>query len=323
MKLRYQGGPPEVEASLLFCEAMEALFAEDDRTVYLDADLMASMKTRQLWTDYPDRVFNCGIQEANMVGVACGLFLAGYRPYIHSFAPFLTRRVFDQVFLSIGYAQKSVHLIGSDAGIMATDNGGTHMCFEDIALMRTIPGACIVDVTDGTMLAAMLRVTKDWPGVTYLRTPRRNMPDLYLRDTVFEIGKGFLLRKGSDVTIVASGIMTATALEAADLLAQEGISAEVMDPVTVKPFDEELLVHSARKTRAVVTAENHSVCGGLGGCVAEILSACCPVPVLRLGVQDRFGQVGDEAYLRREYGLMPESLAEKARIAIRMKQQNT
>ena len=139
MKLRYSGGVPEIEASALFCKAMEELFAEDDAVVYFDADLMASMKTQSLWKDYPDRVFNCGIQEANMVGVAAGMYLAGFKPYIHSFAPFASRRVFDQVFLSIGYAHKKVHIIGSDVGIMATDNGGTHMCFEDIAMMRTVP----------------------------------------------------------------------------------------------------------------------------------------------------------------------------------------
>lgn len=319
MKLRYTGAAPEIEASNLFCTCMEELFAEDEKVVYLDADLMGSMKTQGLWKSYPDRVFNCGIQEANMVGVACGLFLAGYKPYIHSFSPFISRRVFDQVFLSIGYARKSVHLIGSDAGLMATDNGGTHMCFEDIAMMRTIPGACVVDVSDGTMLAKMLKATKDWQGVTYFRTPRRNMPDIYEPDTEFEIGRGKVLVDGEDASIVASGIMVATALQAKEILAKEGISVRVVDPVTVKPLDEELIVDCAKETGAIVTAENHNIIGGLGAAVAELLSMRCPVPVFRVGIQDRFGQVGPEAFLREEYSLRAEDIAQQVRAAINMK----
>lgn len=319
MKLRYTGAAPEIEASNLFCASMEELFAEDEKVVYLDADLMGSMKTQGLWKNYPNRVFNCGIQEANMVGVACGLFLAGYKPYIHSFSPFISRRVFDQVFLSVGYAGKSVHLIGSDAGLMATDNGGTHMCFEDIAMMRTIPGACVVDVSDGTLLTKMLRATKDWQGVTYFRTPRRNMPDIYETDTEFEIGRGKVLTDGEDATIVASGIMVATALQAKEVLTKEGVSVRVVDPVTVKPLDEELIVRCARETGAIVTAENHNIIGGLGAAVAELLSMRCPVPVFRVGIQDRFGQVGPENFLREEYSLRPEDVAQQVRAAIQMK----
>lgn len=319
MRLRYHGGAPEIEASQMFCQTMEEMFAEDNSVVYLDADLMASMKIQGLWKKYPDRVFNCGIQESNMVGVAAGLYLAGFKPYIHSFSPFASRRVFDQVFLSVGYAKKSVHIIGSDAGIMATDNGGTHMCLEDMALMRTIPGACVVDATDGTMLCALVKLTKDWKGVTYIRTPRRNMPDIYEKDTQFEIGKGLLLKDGQDVTLVASGIMVATALQAAQLLEEQGISVRVVDPVTVKPLDKELMIRCARETGAIVTAENHNVMGGMGSAVAEVIGENCPVPVLRVGVQDQFGQVGSEAYLREQYGLRPEDLVEKAKKAVAMK----
>ena len=160
MKLRYTGKAPEAEISQVFAPTMEELLRSDEKVVYLDADLMASLKTQKLWEKYPERILNCGIQEANMVGVAAGLYLAGYKPYIHSFAPFITRRVFDQVFISIGYGHKSVHLIGSDVGIMATDNGGTHMCFEDIALIRTIPDSCIIDVTDATMFVDLLESRK-------------------------------------------------------------------------------------------------------------------------------------------------------------------
>lgn len=319
MKLRYSGGVPEIEASALFCKAMEELFAEDDAVVYFDADLMASMKTQSLWKDYPDRVFNCGIQEANMVGVAAGMYLAGFKPYIHSFAPFASQRVFDQVFLSIGYAHKKVHIIGSDVGIMATDNGGTHMCFEDIAMMRTVPGACVIDVTDGTMLYHALKITKDWEGLTYIRTPRRNMPDIYPKETLFEIGKGKLLADGKDVTLIASGIMVASALQARELLLQKGFSARVVDPVTIKPLDAELVLQCARYTGAVVTAENHNVIGGLGASVAELLGETCPVPVLKVGVPDSFGQVGTEMFLREQYGLLPQNIVKKAEKAIELK----
>lgn len=320
MKLRYCGGTPEAEITQLFSPAMEKLFLSDDKVVYLDADLMGSLKTQELWEKYPSRVFNCGIQEANMVGVAAGLYLAGYKPYIHSFAPFITRRVFDQVFLSVGYGHKRVHLIGSDAGIMATDNGGTHMCFEDIAMMRTIPNACIVDVTDGTMLTNMLETTKDWDGVTYFRTARRNVPDVYERNTHFSIGKGFVLTDGDDLTVIASGVMVATALDAAQQLAEQGIHVRVVDPVTIKPLDEELVIQCAQETGAIVTAENHSIHGGLGGAVAELLAERHPVPVLRIGVRDQFGQVGPEAFLREQYHLRAEDIVEQVHAALKIKQ---
>ena len=319
MELRYTGSAPEREIFQAFHETMEELFREDEKVVYLDADLMGSLKTQDLWRKYPQKVFNTGIQEANMVGVACGLYLAGYKPYIHSFAPFVSRRTFDQVFLSVGYAKKSVRIVGSDAGIMATDNGGTHMCFEDMAMMRAVPGACVVDVSDPEMFSFLLKATKDRPGLTYFRTARRNVPDIYPRGTRFEIGKGKILKEGNDVSIIASGVMAATALEAARLLEGEGIHARVADPVTVKPLDTELVRACAEETRAIVTAENHNVIGGLGSAVADYLSEACPTRVLRVGVQDSFGQVGPEAYLRDAYHLNACAIAEKARQALNRK----
>lgn len=319
MRLRYHGGAPEAEISQLFSPEMERLFELDDKVVYLDADLMGSLKTQELWKKYPNRVFNCGIQEANMVGVAAGLYLGGYKPYIHSFAPFITRRVFDQVFLSIGYGHKSVHLIGSDVGIMATDNGGTHMCFEDIAMMRTIPNSCIVDATDGTMFVDMLEKTKDWEGVTYFRTARRNMPDVYENGTHFVIGKGCILTDGNDATVIASGIMVATALEAAKELTKVGIHIRVVDPITIKPLDEKLIIKCAKETGVIITAENHSIHGGLGGAVAELLAEKCPTYVLRIGVHDQFGQVGQENFLREQYHLRAEDIVERVSNALKIK----
>lgn len=319
MSVIYQGMPPKKEIFQIFAETMEELFAEDPSVVYLDADLMGSLKTQQLWETYPEHVFNCGIQEADMVGVAAGLYLTGYKPYIHSFSPFVTRRVYDQLFLSVGYAHKSVRVIGSDVGIMATYNGGTHMCFEDIALIRTIPESCVIDVSDGKMFQVLLRQTKDRQGVIYFRTPRRDLPDIYSDDTNFEVGKAQVLREGKDVTIIASGIMVATALQAAEILDQMSIQATVLDPVTIKPLDLETVLQYAKITGAVVTAENHNVMGGLGGAVAELLGENCPVPIKRVGVYDQFGQVGNEAYLREAYGLTEKNIVKAVQTVISRK----
>ena len=307
-RIIYTGEPPKKEVFEVFSEAMEELILEDSSVVYIDADLMASMRTKELWKKYPERVFNTGIQEANMAGVAGGMFLAGMKPYIHSFAPFASRRAFDQIYLSIGYAGKSARIIGSEPGICAADNGGTHMTFEDMALMRSIPGACVVDVSDAAMLKAFLKQTVNRRGVTYIRTPRRGLPDIYETGTNFEEGKGKVLREGGDVTIVASGIMVGTALRAAGMLYAHGIDAMVVDPVTVKPLDAELIEQCARNTKYVVTVENHSVTGGLGSAVAECLSETYPVRMRRIGVQERFGEVGNESYLRECFNLRTEDI---------------
>lgn len=319
MKLRYTGQPPEAEINMLMSGWLQELFNLDEKIVYLDADLMGGLKTQALWHQNPERVFNCGIQESNMVGVAAGLYLAGFKPYIHSFSPFVVRRTYDQLYISVAYGHKNVHVIGSDAGIMATDNGGTHMCFEDIALVRAIPGACIIDVSDAAMFHALLLDTKDRDGVVYFRTPRRNLPDIYEKDTSFHAGVGKLLTEGNDVTLIASGIMVATALEAQKVLAEENISVRVVDPITIKPLDQDLIIRCAKETGAIVTAENHNINGGLGGCIAELLSEKYPVPVLRVGVKDRFGQTGSVDYLRNAYGLTVEAIIEKVNNAMAMK----
>lgn len=319
MVLKYNGNPPEREINDQFSSWLKELLTLDEKIIYLDADLMGCLRVKELWTQEPRRIFNCGIQEANMVGTAAGLFLAGYKPYIHSFAPFITRRAYDQIFVSVAYAQKSVHLIGTDAGILASANGGTHMCFEDVALIRVIPGSCIVDVTDAAMFHGMLLSTRDWQGVTYFRTPRRGAPDVYDEETDFQIGKGMLLTDGKDVTMIASGIMVATALEAQKKLRGEGISAQVIDPITIKPLDEDLILRSVVKTRAVVTAENHNIIGGLGSAVADLLSEKLPTPVIRVGVQDRFGQTGTVDYLREQYGLTVENLVAQVHQVLRRK----
>ncbi|MCI8512523.1 MAG: transketolase family protein [Lachnospiraceae bacterium] len=318
-KIRYTGKKPEREVFEIFNSTMRELIEDDPHVIYLDADLMGSLKTQELWRAFPKNVFNTGIQEANMIGVACGMYLNGMKPYVHSFAPFTSRRVFDQVFLSIAYAEKSVRVIGSDAGIMATHNGGTHMCFEDVAMMRTVPEACVVDVSDPVMCAEFLKETKERPGLTFLRMPRRDLPDIYCPGTRFEEGKGMVLREGGDVTLIGCGIMVATCLQAAEALRQEGIEARVIDIVTIKPLDRELVLESAVKTGAVVTAENANVIGGLGSAVTEYLAMERPTRVLRVGIEDTFGRVGVESFLREAYGLTAEHIASEAKRAIALK----
>lgn len=317
--LVYDGKTIKKELSQVFCETMEELIQSDKRVLYLDADLMSSMKTTGLWEKYPQNVFNTGIQEANMVGTACGLYLAGFLPYIHTFTPFASRRVFDQVYVSAAYAHKSIRIIGSDAGIAATHNGGTHMCFEDIALMRTVPGAVVTDITDAAMLASMLRQSKQWEGVSYIRTARRDAPDVYGPGETFEIGKGKILKDGTDATIIACGLQVAQALEAGRLLEQVGVHARVVDIVTVKPMDTELLVNCARETGLIVTTENHSIIGGLGEAVSAVISEKEPVPVLRNGVKDRFGQVGNLPYLREAYGLRAQDIVQTVKDGLQRK----
>lgn len=319
LKLRYTGNPAEADINQLFSSWMEELLDEDEKVVYLDADLMRGLNTAGLWKKRPDRIYNCGIQEGNMVGVAAGLYLAGYKPYVHSFSPFVTRRAFDQIAVSVAYGHKSVHLIGTDAGILASDNGGTHMCFEDVTLMRSVPEACVIDVTDAAMFYSLLKSTKDRPGVTYFRTGRRNMPDVYEMGTKFEVGQGKILSKGDDVTVVASGIMVATALEAAEQLRKEGIHVRVVDPVTIKPIDEALILKCAQETGAIVTAENCNIIGGLGSAVAEIVCQTQPVPVLRVGVNDQFGQTGAVGFLREAYGLTSEQIVTRINEVLKMK----
>lgn len=320
MELRYvHGSTPEKEILQVYAETMEQLFQQDPKVVYLDADLMGSLKTSELWKKYPDHVLNTGIQEADMVGVAAGLYLAGFKPYIHSFTPFASRRVFDQLFISIAYAQKSVRVIGSDAGIAATYNGGTHMCFEDIGLMRTIPYACICDVTDAAMFKQMLYLTKDRQGVNYIRTARRGVPDIYYSDESFEIGKGKVLHEGKDATIIAAGLQVAPALDAASMLEDEGISVRVVDIVTIKPIDRDLILDSARKTGLIVTSENGNIRGGLGSAVAEVTAEFCPTHILFNGVKDRFGQVGGMDFLREQYQLRAQDIAACVRQGIQQK----
>jgi len=284
---------------------VDELMAEDKDVLYLDADLMSCSGTEKLLSKY-DRAVDCGIAEANMVGIACGASAVGMKPIVHSFGPFASRRCFDQVFLSGGYAGNSVTVIGTDPGITAAFNGGTHMPFEDMALYRAIPHAIVVDCTDVSMLSSFLKTAKDTKGVKYIRVPRKESYPVYPSDTEFTFGKGFVLREGKDAVIAACGIMVKEALDAAAKLEAEGIDAAVIDPYTVKPLDEELIRTWAEKTGAVVTAENHNRIGGLYSAVKEMLDGEAKVGYV--AIEDEFGEVGPEDYLRTRFDLTDDHI---------------
>ena len=287
--------------------------------VVLDADLAAATKTGVFKKKYPERFFDCGIAEADMVGVAAGLAASGKTVFASSFAMFAAGRAFEQIRNSVGYTHLNVKIGATHAGISVGEDGATHQCNEDIALMRTIPGMTIVNPADGIEAAAAVEAAINTKGPFYLRFGRYAVPYLYDENYKFELGKGVKLKDGKDVTIIATGLMVHLALEAANTLAAEGIDAEVINIHTIKPLDKDMVVASAKKTGAVVTAEEHSVIGGLGGAVCETLSENAPVPVLRVGVEDRFGMSGKVPELLNEYGLTAENIADKARAAVKLK----
>lgn len=305
MKTIYNGTPDSRLYKNVLGELMAELLESDPQVCYLDADLMSCIGCGKLPQKY-DRAINCGIAEANMIGVAGGLSAAGFKPICHSFGPFASRRCYDQLFLSGAYAGNSITVIGTDPGITAAFNGGTHMPFEDVAIYRAIPGATIVDITDITMLKSFLTMAKDLPGVKFLRVGRKVSYPTYPEDTEFVVGKGFVLREGTDVTIVATGIMVHEAMQAAEKLAAEGISAAVIDPFTIKPLDAELIREYAAKTGCVVTAENHNKIGGLYSAVKEVLDGEAKVGYV--AIEDEFGEVGPQDYLRTRFDLTDDHI---------------
>ncbi len=280
------------------------LGAEYPNLVVLDADLAAATKTGVFKKAYPDRHIDCGIAECNMVGVAAGLSTVGMIPFVSSFAMFAAGRAFEQVRNSVGYPHLNVKIGATHAGITVGEDGASHQCNEDIALMRTIPGMVVMCPADDVEAKAAVRAAVEHEGPVYIRFGRAACPVINDRpDYKFEIGKGTVVREGTDVTIVATGICVGSALEAAEKLAEEGVSAEVIDICTIKPLDEELIIASAKKTGKVVTAEEHSVIGGLGSAVCDALCKGAPVPVCKIGMQDVFGESGPAAALVEKYGL--------------------
>ncbi len=307
------------EMRAVFAQTMEDLVAQDERVVYLDADIINSIGMTNFWKKHPDKTINCGIQEANMIGAAAGMSATGLIPFAHTFGTFATRRVMDQVFVSAAYAKLNVRIIGSDPGITASTNGGTHMPLEDMGMMRSIPQVTILEPTDSVMLADLMRQTKDKYGVFYIRLSRKKAEKIYQDGSTFEIGKAAKLRDGKDVTIFATGICVAEALRAADVLAEQGISAAVSNMFTIKPIDADAIEEAARTTGAVVTAENHNVINGLGSAVAEVLTARCCCPLERVGAQDRFGEVGDVNYLKKALHMTAEDIVGAAKRAVARK----
>lgn len=292
---------------------------KDDRIVVLDADLMSCHSTKCFLEAFPERFINVGIAEANLIGVAAGMAAFGKIPFAFSFAPFATRRCYDQIFISVAYSKLPVKIVGSDPGVMAEANGGTHMPFEDMSIMRAIPKMVCFEPTDATMLAKALPQIIDYPGAVYIRMFRKKAEKIYDDGLDFKLGKAVTLREGKDVTLVASGIMVARALKAADELAAEGISARVVNIHTWKPIDEDAIVESVKATGAIVTCENHSIYGGLGSAVAEVVVEKCPAPMELIGVKNSFGEVGKEAYLSEKFGLTVADIVAAAKKAIARK----
>ena len=270
--------------------------------------------------DHPDRAINCGIAEANMAGIAAGLSIAGFKPIMHSFAPFASRRCYDQVFLSCGYSDNSVTVIGTDPGVTAAFNGGTHMPFEDTGLYRMIPNATIIEATDPVLLEDVLKQCVNRKGVKYIRVPRKSNKKMYAEGSTFEIGKGVVTKEdGHDCAIIAAGMMTGMAMAAAEVLAAEGIKVSVIDMFTVKPLDEALVVEYAKKCGCVCVCENHNKIGGLTSAVAEVLSETHPTPMEHVAVEDTFGEVGPQDYLEQRFDLTPEHIVKAVKAAIARK----
>ncbi len=301
-------------------EALRDLADEYKDLVVLDADLAAATKTVIFKKAHPDRFFDCGIAEANMMGVAAGLAACGKIPFASTFAMFAAGRAFEIVRNSIGYPHLNVKIGATHAGISVGEDGATHQCNEDIALMRTIPGMTIINPADDVEAKAAVKSALDFNGPVYMRFGRLAVPVINDSATYkFELGKGIVLRDGSDVTIVATGLMVNEALQSAEVLAAEGISARVVNIHTIKPLDKELVCKCAKETGVIVTAEEHSIIGGLGSAVAEAVTECCPVPVIKVGVNDVFGHSGPAVDLLKEFGLSAENIAVNARKAVSLK----
>lgn len=294
--------------------ALTELAEEYPNLVVLDADLAAATKTGIFKKAYPDRHIDCGIAESNMIGIAAGLATAGKIPFASSFAMFVAGRAYEQVRNSVGYPKLNVKIGATHAGISVGEDGATHQCCEDIALMRTIPGMVVINPADDVEAKAAVKAALDHEGPVYLRFGRLAVPVINdTPDYKFEIGKGVTLREGKDVTLIATGLEVAETLEAADMLAKDGIDAKVINIHTIKPLDEELVVAAAKETGKVVTIEEHSVIGGLGSAVCDCLAEKAPTKVLKIGVNDTFGESGPAVELIKKYGLDAESIYNKVK----------
>ncbi|CYV07174.1 transketolase family protein [Streptococcus suis] len=297
------------EMRLVYSDFLAQVGQEDTTIAAIEADLSSSMATNKLSSVLGGRYVNVGIMEQEMVGVAAGLSLLGYKPYIHTFGPFASRRVYDQVFISLAYAQLNATVIGSDAGVSAEMNGGTHMPFEELGLMRLIPKARVYEVSDDVQFQAVLKETIKVDGLKYIRTIRKAPTAIYQGGEDFS--KGYcVLRQGEDMTLLASGIMVEQALKAADQLEVQGVSVQVIDLFRIKPIHED--IPALLSGRPVLTVENHNRIGGLGSSICELMATDLTTPVHRIGIEESFGQVGQQAYLMDVYGLTAEHIVKQA-----------
>lgn len=292
--------------------------SEDEKLVLLDADLARANGTLGIRKDFPERSLDVGVAESNMASVAAGLASYGFKPFIFTFCPFATRRICDQITISIVYAKQNVKIVGTDPGIAAAFNGGTHMTQEDVGVMRSIPGMVIFEPVDGDQLAKALPQIYDYEGPVYIRLFRKVPPKTFFDkdDYEFDLFKADVMKEGSDVTLFASGIEVKEAYRASEILAAEGIQAEVINVHTIKPIDRKTVVESVRKAGCAVSCENHNIIGGLGAAIAEVLAEECPVPMEYIGTKDFFSEVGKTDYLTEKYNMDAESIAEAAKKSI-------
>ncbi len=307
-----------MEMRAVYAECLAKLMEEDRHVCVLDADLGKASGTLGLRPRFPEQMFDCGVAEQDMASIAAGLSSYGFKPWIESFTPFATRRICDQVAISIAYAGRNVKIVGTDPGIAAELNGGTHMSMEDIGVLRSIPGMVIFEPVDPVQLRAAMPVLNAYEGPVYVRLFRKELPDVFEEGYEFDLFKADTIKEGKDLSIFVSGFLTKDVIEASKLLAEEGIDAEIINVHTIKPIDRETVVASARKTGAVLTVENHNVIGGLQSAVLEALAEE-KIPVCAVGVEDRFGEVGKLPYLREAMGLTVENIAAKAKKAVSLK----
>lgn len=302
-----------LEMRAVYASTMAELIQENPLIIDLEADLMSSMSMDKVQKLYPKNVINCGIMETHSIGLAAGMSIAGHIPFFHTFTAFASRRCLDQLFMSVDYQQNNVKVIASDAGITSAHNGGTHMSFEDMGIVRGLASAVVMEMTDAAMMKSIVRQLASLKGFYWVRTMRKQATKIYSDNEEFVIGKAKVLQQGKDVTLIANGIMVAEALRAADILAEQyRISAAVIDMFTLKPIDTETIVKFAQQTGKVVTCENHSIENGLGSAVAEVLVEHCPVPMRRVGIKQRYGQVGTVDFLQKEYQLTAEDIVKQA-----------
>ena len=292
-------------------ETLQELMKDDDKITALEADLGGASGFTKIKKTNPERFIQCGIAEANMMGVAAGLSLTGFKPFTHTFAPFATRRVFDQLFLSGAYAGNTINVYGSDPGFSVASNGGTHTAWEDVALIREIPGAVICDPADDVQMEWIIKEFLKMEGIHYVRSKPKAVRNVYKKGSSFKIGQGNILKEGKDILIIAAGQLVSEALDCAEELEKEGYSVEVIDMFTIKPLDEKLLIKEAKGKSKIVTIENHSIYGGLGSAVSEVIAENgISVPVKRIGVKEKFGQVGTAEFLQEEFGLTAKQIKE-------------